>query len=289
MFYSKCYKLDYRIKIVRSFCPFLLVILTCIANFQCSPLDDSNANLLKEVGVSRGICVILGDKRCELAIQFARKSELLIYLQLPNSEDVAYARKSADNAGYLGSRIFIEKGKYDKIHMADNLADALVAIDLGIQISQDEALRVIRPQGKVILSNRELTKPFPEGIDEWSHPYHGPDNNPQSKDQIARAPYLTQFLAEPYYAPLTQVAVASAGRVFKAFGNIAFHEREEAYLNTLTAFNGYNGTILWKRRLAPGVIRHGGIGDTVQREQAEPHGEDLLQEEGGREGGEGVQ
>ncbi len=256
MFYSKCFKLGYRIKAVRSFRPLLLVFLICITNFQCSRLADSNDNLLKKVGVSRGICVILGDNECELAIQFARKSELLVYLQLPNSEDVAYARKSADNAGYLGSRIFIEKGSYDKIHLADNVADALVVIDQEIQISRDEALRVIRPQGIAILGNRELTKPFPEGIDEWSHPYHGPDNNPQSEDQIARAPYLTQFLAEPYYAPLTQVAVASAGRVFKAFGNIAFHEREEAYLNTLAAFNGYNGTILWKRRLAPGVMIH---------------------------------
>jgi len=55
---------------------------------------------------------------------------------------------------------------------------------------------------------------------------------------------------------LTQTAVASAGRVFKAFGNIAFHEREEALLNSLVAFNGYNGTILWKRKLAPGVMIH---------------------------------
>ena len=81
-------------KVVRSFSPLLLVILICLTNFQCSRLADSNDNLLKKVGVSRGICVILGDNRCELAIQFARKSELLVYLQLPNSEDVAYARKS---------------------------------------------------------------------------------------------------------------------------------------------------------------------------------------------------
>ena len=89
-------------------------------------------------------------------------------------------------------------------------------------------------------------------MDDWSHPYHGPDNNPQSKDQVALAPYLTQFLAEPRYAPLPQVTVGSAGRVFKGFGHVAFKPREEAYLNTLVAFNGYNGTILWKRDLIAG-------------------------------------
>jgi len=67
---------------------------------------------------------------------------------------------------------------------------------------------------------------------------------------------LTQFLAEPYYAPLPQVAVASAGRVFKAFGNLAFHTREEHLLNSLVAFNGYNGTMLWRRRLNLGVMIH---------------------------------
>ena len=106
------------------------------------------------------------------------------------------------------------------------------------------------------MNGEQMEKPFPEGTDDWSHPYHGPDNNPQSLDQVARAPYLTQFLAEPYYAPLTQVGVASAGRVFKAFGNIAFHVREEPLLNTLVAFNGFNGTMLWRRKLTPGVMIH---------------------------------
>ncbi|MHC4302194.1 MAG: outer membrane protein assembly factor BamB family protein [Planctomycetota bacterium] len=114
----------------------------------------------------------------------------------------------------------------------------------------------MRPQGKALIGNKELTKPFPDGVDDWSHLYHGPDNNPQSEDRIARAPYLTQFLAKPYHAPMAQVAVASAGRVFKAFGHVAFHEREEPYLSKLVAFNGYNGTILWKRDLTPGIMVH---------------------------------
>ncbi len=63
-------------------------------------------------------------------------------------------------------------------------------------------------------------------------------------------------MAEPRYAPLPQVAVASAGRVFKAFGHVAFKVREEPWLNKLVAFNGYNGTILWQRDLAEGVMIH---------------------------------
>ena len=54
----------------------------------------------------------------------------------------------------------------------------------------------------------EIVKPFPAGTDDWSHPYHGPDNNPQSTDQLARAPYLTHFLAEPWYSPMPLMTVA---------------------------------------------------------------------------------
>jgi len=224
--------------------------------FSCQGKPESSQGILKRIGVTRGICVLIEDIEGKLAIDLARESELLIYLQLSNEEDVKVARQVIDSAGFYGTRIFVEKGALSRVHLADNLADALIVVDKEAEISESEALRVLRPRGIAIMNGKEVLKPFPDGIDDWSHPYHGPDNNPQSEDMIARAPYLTQFLAEPYYAPLTQVAVASEGLVFKAFGNIAFHVREEALLNSLVAFNGYNGTMLWKRKLTPGVMIH---------------------------------
>jgi len=199
---------------------------------------------------------MLGDATCELPIKLARESELLIYVQLPRAQDVEAARRAADAAGLYGTRIYVEKGPLTKLHLADNLADAIVAVGEATRVPQAEALRVLRPEGKALLGRKELVKPFPKGVDDWSHPYHGPDNNPQSSDEVARAPYLTQFLADPRYGPLPQVAVASAGRVFKAFGHIAFKVREEPLLNTLVAFNGYNGAILWKRPLSPRYMIH---------------------------------
>jgi len=234
----------------------LTTILIVWIGVNCQGKLYDSKQILKKIAFSRGIIVLLEDTGCKLAINLAQESELLIYVQLTNGEDVEAARRAVDEAGFYGSRIFVEKGELTRIHLADNIADALITVGEASNISESEVLRVIRPQGKAIIGGKELIKPFPEGIDDWSHPYHGPDNNPQSSDRIARAPYLTQFLAEPYYAPLTQVAVASGGRVFKAFGNIAFHVREEALLNSLVAYNGYNGTMLWKRRLTPGVMIH---------------------------------
>ena len=212
--------------------------------------------ILEKIDVSRGICVLLGDSNCDLALDLVRKSELVLYVHLSQSQDLRTARLAADSAGFYGTRIYVEKSKQNRIKLADNIADAVVAITDTIEIAESEILRVLRPEGKALLMQKELVKEFPDGVDDWSHPYHGPDNNTQSKDRIIKAPYLTQFLAKPQYAPVAQVAVASAGMVFKGFGNVAFHEREEPYLNTLVAFNGFNGTMLWKRDLVPGIMLH---------------------------------
>jgi len=212
--------------------------LTCLAQWY-KPFPE-------KIGVNRGICLVLGDRRCKLALELAQSTELLIYVQLRSAMDVERACSIVDEAGFYGTRIFVEKGPLTRIHLADNSADAAVVLFKLPKEVETEVLRVLRPEGKAIMGpNKILAKGFDEGVDDWSHPYHGPDNNPQSEDTIIRAPYLTQFLAEPRYAPLPQVAVASAGRVFKAFGHVAFKSREEPFLNKLVAFNGYNGTILW--------------------------------------------
>ncbi|MFC1552805.1 PQQ-binding-like beta-propeller repeat protein, partial [Candidatus Latescibacterota bacterium] len=205
---------------------------------------------------NRGICVVLGDENCGLSVDLAGKSELLIYVQIASGEDMEAACSAVDAAGYYGTRIFIEKGGMSKIHMADNLADIVVDARGSSGVSDAEVLRVLRPEGRALLGKRELVKSFPEGIDDWSHPYHSPDNNPQSNDIVARAPYLTQFLEGPFYAPMPQNTVSSAGRVFRALGHIAFKPREENCVNKIMAYNGYNGTILWSRELDPGIMVH---------------------------------
>ena len=236
------------------------IIIACIVMNALPAASQSGRlgaqSILGEIGVTRGICVILGDAACQRAIDLARNSELLLYLQVPGAENAEKCRRAADEAGLYGTRIFIGQGDVSKIYLADNLADALVVTGSSVSVPESEALRVLRPEGIALIQGRTITKPFPDGVDDWSHPYHGPDNNPQSNDRLVYAPYLTQFMAEPHYAPLPQVTVSSAGRVFRATGHIAFKPREEPHVNKLTAYNGYNGTILWQRDLVQGIMIH---------------------------------
>ncbi|MBN1418275.1 MAG: PQQ-binding-like beta-propeller repeat protein [Planctomycetes bacterium] len=240
---------------------------TCRAGFAISialallggaaPAAPMPADALAEAArIPRGICVLLGDRGARAAIDLAGRTELLIYVQLAGEEAVRAAREAADAAGLLGRRIFIDRGAFERIHIAGHVADILIAWGEAAGVAADEASRAVRPRGAAWIGGRRIVKPVPAGVDDWSHPYHGPDNNPQSRDTVARAPYLTQFLAGPYYAPLPQMTVAAGGRAFRATGHIAFKPREEAWLNALAAYNGYNGTILWRRALVPGIMVH---------------------------------
>lgn len=102
----------------------------------------------------------------------------------------------------------------------------------------------------------QITKPQPKGTDSWSHWEHGPDNNPVSTDTVIKAPYRSQWLGGPLYTAMPAITTAAGGRIFTALGHIAHHRREESWLNTLLARNGYNGTFLWSRKLPDGYLVH---------------------------------
>jgi len=148
----------------------------------------------QRIGVSRGVCVVLGMARGELA-DCVRKGSIagdyVVYFQSPKMDDVATLREAGQEAGVLGSSLFVDHGDWNRIHLADNLAAVvLMSPEAQAAVSENELLRVLHPGGKAFLADREIVKPFPEGTDSWSHPYHGPDNNPLSNDRRIRFPYF---------------------------------------------------------------------------------------------------
>ena len=140
----------------------------------------------------QGICVVLGLPDAghpESVVELAADKQLKVYFQSSDPAQLDAVRRCAAERGLLGTQVFAEQGAPTSLHVATNLADlVLVSAAAEPDVPETEILRVLRPQGKAIIGSKELVKPTPEGVDDWSHVYHGPDNNPQSTDQIVALP-----------------------------------------------------------------------------------------------------
>lgn len=231
-----------------------LALLAASVSSLCAA--PSLSSTVEQTGVRRGIIAVVepatGDT--QPLIEAVRKSEAVFYVQTTDPTRADALRNAAEAAGLLGQRCFVDTGSPKVIHLGDNLADAVISP--GGQTSDAELLRVLRPRATAFTGGRKLVKPVPAGVDDWSHPYHGPDNNPQSQDQLARGDFQTQFLGFPMFSPMPQQSVAAGGLIFKAFGHIAHKTNQNEVLNTLMGVNAYNGTILWRRPLPAGFMIH---------------------------------
>jgi len=211
------------------------------------------AAVLGRLDAGRGICCLVGKEVTDLALRLAERPGVLVFLQVAGPAEARSVCETAAAKGRLGRSLFVGEGPPARLGLAAEAADVVVAAGAGT-VPRAEALRVLRPGGTAMLGPSRFTKPHPTGTDEWTHHYHGPDNNPQSRDRLARAPFMTQFVALPRYAPAPQSAVAAGGRLFMAFGHVAWHRREEPWMNTLLAVNAFNGTHLWRRPIEPGFM-----------------------------------
>ncbi len=236
---------------------FLLLFPTPPAAGDGTAADT--ASLLKTIGTNRGIVAMLDVPigQVDTVIQLAKGSELRVYCQSSDAKQVAALRGAVEKARLLGQRVFVQHGSSILIHLGSNMADCVLASsDVKHPPSDAELLRVLRPLATAHIGNRKLVKPIPEGIDEWTHPYHGPDNNPQSSDKLVKGDFQTQFLADPKFSPMPEQTVVAGGRIYKAMGHIAHKANQNAMLNKRLCINAYNGTILWMRDLPKGFMIH---------------------------------
>lgn len=217
------------------------------------------AESLAQLDVQRGIVAVVGlpEGDATALVQSLAGREFTVWFQSGDAAEVAAVRKAADKAGHLGSRLFAAQQSPKIIRLADNLADGIVVAASSVDaVPEGELLRALRPRAIALVGNRKLVKAVPEGLDDWSHPYHGPDNNPNSTDRYVRGEFRTQFVDLPQFSPMPEQSVVAGGRIFKAMGHIAHKANQNEMLNTLLCINAYNGTILWRRKLSESFMIH---------------------------------
>ena len=253
------------------------------------------ARILEDTDAQRGVCVVVGGDAA-FPLELARSSEFLVHCRQPDAEIAAKIRNLADRAGLGIDRLAVDVGPVQPLPYAGRMIDVLIAPDVTDETLSDHSLseivRVLRPGGRAFVGHWStdssalsaealrswndgaheglkfdvrrsdagtsvaIVAPESDGAGDWSHWEHSPDNNPVSEDTIIKAPYMTQFMAKPYYIAIPSITTAAAGRTFLAIGHIAHHRREWDNMNRLIARNGYNGAILWERELPEGYLVH---------------------------------
>ncbi len=234
----------------------VLITVSLLASGRCA---EKTADPLDHLDLERGVVALINlpPAGADRVVQRVAATKLLLYFQSADMSQVEQLQQAAERAGLLGTRIFADTGGRGSIHLATDLADRVVVVPkTGQELGDEEIVRVLHPLGTAWVGQRKLTKPVPKGADQWTHPYHGPDNNTQSTDQLAKGELRTQYLGYPLFSPMPEQTVICGGRMFKAMGHIAHKANQDPMLNKLLCINAYNGTILWQRDLPEGFMIH---------------------------------
>lgn len=232
-------------------------IVLCVSGLQAADISAEQA--VQQIPVQKGIVAVVGlpDNDPSFVTELAGKRELTVFFQSSDPNVVRAVQRAAHETGSLGKTIFAAVGNPKSLHLSHNTADAVfVTEQAAAETTEAEILRVMNPNAVGMMGRRTLTKAVPSGTDDWSHPYHGPDNNPQSEDQLVRGNFQTQFIATPKFSPMPEQSVVGGGRIYKAMGHIAHKANQNKWLNSLLCINAYNGTIQWKRDLSEGFLIH---------------------------------
>jgi len=86
--------------------------------------------ILKQTAVRRGFCLVLGNEQGRLALELARRSDLVIYAVEPDERKVQASRAALLKTGLYGSRITVDRLDLSMIPYASYFANLIVSDSL---------------------------------------------------------------------------------------------------------------------------------------------------------------
>ncbi len=252
-----------------------LGIAVSIASHAASAEPTSAA--LEPSEVQGGLVVHLGCGDGKETLALRTSVRFLVHGLDRDPARVAEARRHARERGVSGPVSFAHWADASRLPYADNFVSLLVAEDPG-DVSQQEILRALAPGGVARVGKEDGTwtrifKPWPEGMDAWSHWDHGPDRNPVSQDALVGPPRCIQWVAGPawskkHWGPRISAMVTAGGRLFLVHDETPTSLFNIADRWVLVARDAFNGVVLWRRELPDWTGR--GWGRVVQRKGSPP-------------------
>jgi len=245
-----------------------LLFVACLFALSNSPLsgDDSQKLaevILREAGIKGGLVVHLGCGDGKLTAALHAGDGYLVHGLDADAANVNAARSHVRSLGLCG-KVSVDRLVGKRLPYIDNLVNLAVIQDARFEIRDEEIMRVLAPGGVAILlqpsavSLQTLKKPWPEGIDEWTHYLHDASGNAVAKDAVVGPPKHYQWLAGPRWSShhdtvlSTSAVVSAGGRMFCIVNEAPiseFHERSSGNW-FLLARGAFNGVLLWKIPIA---------------------------------------
>ncbi len=243
--------------------------------------------ILTAAGTTRGFCVDLRVGSGALTKALLAKSEFYVHGLAVDDARVAAARRVLAGTGLYAARTSVERAAWKRLPYPDYCANLVVCGDAPADaeaLPWKEILRILRPGGGVAYIGRadgkltaealkaalagagvkgaeivekggvwvRIVRPRPKGMGDWTDGGRGtPASNRYVEDDLARAPFQTLWIAGPRSFTKFGLPLLSNGRVLLRHGGITHTGRWKApkQPDLVQAFDAYNGTLLWQRRL----------------------------------------
>jgi outer membrane protein assembly factor BamB len=251
-----------------------IVSLLLVVAGSASAGDADVRSFIARSGSPGGVVVHVNATDITRTVKAAEKGSFLVH-GLYTNDALLNKTRAAILAGGLGGKVTVSYQSGAQLPFVDNSVNLLV-VEPGPKFDRAEILRVLTPRGQALYLGQTLSKPVPVTIDDWTHNLYDAGNNAVSKDMEAGSPRNLQWTADPQYCRSHdannsfQAMVSCAGRIFYLMdeGAAAFLSLPSKWF--LTARDGFNGKVLWKKKLPQPLVVHldhlkSGMGNLAHR------------------------
>ena len=230
-----------------------LIICVCLSAITsvCAAQRNQAEQILDATGVKGGLVVHLGCGDGKLTAALRANGSYLVHGLDGDAGNIEKARDYINSRGLYGE-ISVEQWSGKILPYNDNVVNLLVAEDLG-DVSTDEVMRVLCPNGVAYIKGKKTVKPRPSDIDEWTHYLHDADGNAVAGDRQVATPKHLQWEAEPKRTrdhdgqASISAMTSSNGRIFYILDEGPTSLMHHPAQWKLIARDAFNGKLLWKR------------------------------------------
>ena len=215
--------------------------------------------ILEATRVKGGLVAHVGCGDGKLTAALHAGESYLVHGLDTDPKNVAAAREHIQAAGLYG-KVSVEPWSGKGLPYIDNSVN-LVVSENADGVAKDEVMRVLAPNGVAYIRRdgqwSKTVKPRPKEMDEWTHYLHDATNNAVAHDSLIEPPTRYQWVGGERYGrqhdhmSSVSAVVSAGGRVFYIFDEAPRASILIPPQWCLIARDAFNGTVLWKRDIAP--------------------------------------